>query len=72
MKRSTVITEPQECVTLRVEDCAVMLGVSMSAAYALIEQAFQTGSPFKVLRIGKVYRILKASFLEYLYGEGGE
>lgn len=49
-----------------------MLGVSMSAAYALIEQAYQSGCPFKVLRIGRVYRILKASFLAYLYGEDGE
>lgn len=69
MKRTTTITEPQECVTLRVEDCAVMLGISMSAAYSMIEDAFKNGAPFKVLRIGKCYRILKDSFLNYIYGK---
>jgi hypothetical protein len=45
-----------------------MLGISMSAAYSMIEDAFKNGSPFKVLRIGKCYRILKDSFLNYIYG----
>ena len=69
MKRTTTITEQQECVTLRVEDCAVMLGISMSAAYSMIEDAFKNVAPFKVLRIGKCYRILKDSFLSYVYGK---
>ena len=71
-RRTTTITEPQECVTLRVEDCAVMLGISMSAAYSMIEDAFKNGTPFKVLRIGKCYRILKDSFLAYVFGKDGD
>ena len=64
--------ETPECITLRVEDTAKILGISLSAAYTMTEKAFKNGEPFKVLRIGKSYRILKASFLEYLYGKGGE
>ena len=71
MKNTTAITESPECITLRVEDTAKILGISLSAAYTMTEKAYKSGDPFKVLRIGRSYRILKQSFYNYINsGEG--
>ncbi len=69
MKKTDTSTKSHECVTLRVEDCANILGVSLSTAYALVERAFTANAPFKVLRLGKSYRIIKQSFYDYVFGE---
>ena len=69
MKKTIMPTEPQECVTLRVEDCATILRISLSTAYSLVERAFNEQSMFKVLRLGKTYRIIKQSFFDFVYGE---
>ena len=66
MKKTIMPTEQHECVMLRVEDCANILGVSLSSAYALVERAFKDHAPFKVLKIGKCYRILKESFYDFV------
>ena len=70
MKKTTTVETP-ECVTLRVEDTATILGISLSAAYNMIEKAYKEGAPFKVLRIGKSYRILKESFYDYVFDRKG-
>ncbi|MCR4647203.1 MAG: helix-turn-helix domain-containing protein [Oscillospiraceae bacterium] len=63
--------ESPECITLRVEDTAKILGISLSAAYTMTEKAYQSGQPFKVLKIGRSYRILKQSFFNFVNcGEG--
>ena len=69
MKKTIMPTEQHECVTLRVEDCANILGISLSSAYTLVERAFNDHAPFKVLRLGKSYRIIKQSFFDYVLGE---
>ena len=69
MKKTIMPAEPHECVTLRVEDCANILGISLSTAYALVERAFTEHTMFKVLRLGKTYRIIKQSFFDYVLGE---
>ena len=55
-----------ECLTITVDDAATILGISRSSAYALAEQAFKEHKWFKVLRIGKSYRILRESFYSYV------
>ena len=55
-----------ECLTITVDDAATILGISRSSAYALAEQAFKEHKWFKVLRIGKSYRILRESFYSYI------
>lgn len=69
MKKTIMPTEPHECLTLRVEDCANILGISLSSAYTLVERAFKEQRFFKVLRIGKSYRIIERSFYDYVLGE---
>ena len=69
MKKTIMPAEPHECVTLRVEDCANILGISLSTAYTLVERAFNEQSMFKVLRLGKTYRIVKESFFDFVFGE---
>ncbi len=69
MKKTIMPAEPHECVTLRVEDCANILGISLSTAYALVERAFTEHTMFKVLRLGKTYRIIKQSFFDYVLDE---
>lgn len=63
--------EPPECLTLRVDEAAIILGISLSAAYTLVEESYRTGSNFVVLKIGRSYRILKESFYDYLYQKKG-
>lgn len=64
-------TNPPECLTITVDEAAVVLGISRSSAYQMAELAFKNHGPFKVLRIGKCYRILKESFYRYIL-EGTE
>lgn len=59
-------SSPPECLTITVDDAATILGISRSSAYALAEQAFKEHKWFKVLRIGKSYRILRESFFSYI------
>ena len=71
MTDQTNIAEPYTCATISVADCATILGISKSAAYTMTEKAYKSGQPFKVIRIGRSYRILKQSFFNFINcGEG--
>lgn len=60
-----------ECRTLRVEDCAAVLGIGRSAAYTLVRNAESNGgTPFRVMRVGTSLLISKKSFDEYLNTNG--
>ncbi len=61
-----ILSSQPECLTITVDDAAIILGISRSSAYALAEQAFKEHKWFKVLRIGKSYRILRESFYSYV------
>ncbi|MCR4643845.1 MAG: helix-turn-helix domain-containing protein [Oscillospiraceae bacterium] len=64
-------TESSECITLRVEDTAKILGISLSAAYNMVDRAYKSGGPFHVIKIGRSFRIMKESFYHFLdCGEG--
>ena len=63
--------QSHECRTLRVEECASILGIGRSAAYALVRNAEATGgTPFRVMRIGTSLLISKKSFVAYLEANG--
>lgn len=60
-----------DCLTLRVDDCAEILGIGRSAAYTLCKNAESSnGVPFKVIRLGTSILISKKSFNEYLEANG--
>jgi len=55
-----------ECRTLRVEECAEILGIGRSSAYNLVRSAETTGQPFIVKRLSNSFLISKKSFYDYL------
>lgn len=51
-------------------DIQKMLGIGKSRSYTFLEEVYrQKNPPFKVLKIGKLFRVPKNSFDEWLNGE---
>lgn len=62
----------EEDKTVRVysiADIQKMLKLGRNRAYEYIEEVYQEQKPFRVLKIGKVYKIPKESFDEWLNGK---
>ena len=51
-----------------VEEIQNILGISRSAAYELIRETYKMQHPFKVLKIGNLYRVPKVPFDNWLNG----
>ena len=51
---------------LTASDIAELLGVCEKTAYNLIRQALVTGDMFKVIKVGRLYKIPTQPFLEWL------
>ena len=51
-----------------VKDIAGILGVCDKTAYELIRQAYRRDDMFKVIKIGRLYKIPSAPFLDWLDG----
>lgn len=51
---------------LTVADIAELLGVCEKTAYSLIRQALTRGDMFKVIKIGRLYKIPTEPFLTWL------
>lgn len=51
---------------LTASDVAELLGVCEKTAYNLIRQALVTGDMFKVIKVGRLYKIPTQPFLEWL------
>ena len=50
-----------------VEEIQEMLGIGRNRAYQFIQESYQSENPpFKVIKIGSLYRIPKASFDHWL------
>lgn len=54
---------------LNVKDIQDILGVCDKTAYGLIRQALTTNNMFKVIKIGRLYKIPTNSFLNWLDGD---
>lgn len=52
-----------------VDEIREILGVGRTKMYDYIKEVYKTQTPFKVIRIGNVYRIPKASFDKWIDGE---
>lgn len=49
-------------------DIQKILGLSKSKVYLWLEEVYKEQMPFRVIKIGKLYRIPKESFDEWLSG----
>lgn len=50
-------------------DVQRLLGIGRSSAYAFLERVYQQENPpFRVLKVGKLFRVPKHSFDEWLNG----
>ena len=45
-----------------------LLGIGRTRAYELVKEAYKTQQPFKVIKLGKLYRIPKKPFDDWLEG----
>ncbi len=51
------------------EDVQRLLGISRSKVYEYLEKVYKDKKPFRVIKIGRVYRIPMESFDKWLSGE---
>ena len=51
---------------LTASDVAELLGVCEKTAYSLIREAVATNNMFKVIKVGRLYKIPTQPFLEWL------
>lgn len=51
-----------------IQDIQNILSISRSTAYTFIRKTYEAQDPFKVVRIGNSYRIIKDSFDQWLDG----
>lgn len=51
------------------EDIQRFLGLGRSKTYEYLQQVYRDQAPFRVLKIGKLFRIPKQSFDAWIYGK---
>jgi len=59
-------THSEEKRVYEVEDVQEILNIGRTKAYAFIQEVYVKQKPFKVIKIGNIYRIPKASFDRWL------
>lgn len=50
------------------DDIQVILGIGRSKVYDFLEKVYLEKEPFRVIKIGKLYRVPKESFDDWLNG----
>ncbi len=50
------------------DDIQKLLGIGRSKAYAFLDEAYESQKPFRVIKIGKLYRVPKEGFDQWLNG----
>ena len=53
------------CRTMRVDECAAILGIGRSAMYQMVRKACDTGISFQVIHLGGNYLVSRKSFDEF-------
>ena len=51
-----------------IEDLQELLGIGRTRAYQLVKEAYEKQQPFKVIKLGKLYRIPKKPFDDSMEG----
>ena len=61
--------EEAEKLVYEVEEIQAMLSLGRNSTYAFLDKVYKEQKPFRVLKFGKVIRVPKASFDEWLAGK---
>ena len=61
---------PDTCRTMRIDECAAILGIGHSAMYQLAHKACVTGTPFRVVHLGGNYLVSRKSFVAFCEDNG--
>lgn len=51
---------------LTVDDIKGLLGISRNSTYEFVKKSYKEQGPFPVLRIGRIYRVPKDKFMNWL------
>ena len=51
------------------DDIQKLLGIGRSKAYSFLDEVYEKQKPFRVIKIGRLYRIPKETFDKWLKGE---
>lgn len=60
------MNDTSEKMVYDASDIQKILGIGRSMTYIFLEKVYKDQAPFKVIKIGKLYRIPKKSFDEWL------
>lgn len=60
------VIDIEEKKMYEIEDVQDMLGICRTNAYDLVKKAYKNQGPFRVIKIGRLYRIPKKSFDNWL------
>ena len=72
-KRGGIVTEKEmEKKVYRADEIKQILGIGRSKTYMFLDEVYRKKSPFRVIKIGKIYRVPKESFDKWLDGEAEE
>lgn len=59
-----------EKMVYNVEDIQMMLSLGRNSTYSFLDKVYKERKPFRVLKFGKVIRVPKVSFDNWLNGRG--
>ena len=54
------------------EDIQQMLGIGKSRTYLFLDEVYRNKKPFRVIKVGKLYRVPVQSFDDWLNGSDGD
>lgn len=60
------MNDTSEKMVYDASDIQRILGIGRSMTYVFLEKVYEDQAPFKVIKIGKLYRVPKKSFGEWL------
>ncbi len=60
--------DTMEKLVYEADDISRILGIGRSKTYMFLDEVYRTQTPFRVIRIGKLVRVPKQSFDEWLGG----
>lgn len=60
------MSTPESKKVLTPKDIQSILGVCEKTAYNMVQQALKTGKTFKVIKVGRIYKIPSKPFFDWL------